>query len=269
MNNEYDEDMKEVKEEEIKIDPLMKEFAESSRAVLAGNPVCSGCGEIIGLKLALQAVENCILVTTGSASLLARYPSNYVNAPLVHADNPSAMATGISRSSTNKVMVYADSATAHATLQNIIDAAKRNANFIYICCNNSGIAEKNLYLTLARDAQYTATASVSHPEDYIRKLRKASSITGFRFIELLAPCPVMWGYDASNTIEVARLAVNTRLWPLVESEGSSLGVTVMPEKTENLETYLEMQKRSKGIKKEELEKMKNIISRNWKLISRK
>ena len=262
MDEEYEE-LKEVKEAEIKVEPFIKEFAESAKTVIAGNPVCSGCGDIIGLKIALQVLEG-VLVANGSVSLLR----DYIKVNSVHGiSNAAAVASGIRRSSGENVLVYADVNSTSSTLQSVVNAAKSGENFIYICYNNE--PQKSFYKTLSKDAQYVATASVSHPEDYIKKLRKSSSVAGFRFIELLSPCPVLWGYDPSNTIEVARLAVNSRAWPLIEMEDGRTDITVVPEKAENIENYLQMQKRFSGIKKEEISKIKELIDKNWKSITRK
>lgn len=261
MDEEYEE-LEEVKEAEIKVDSVIKEFAESTKTVIAGNSICSGCGDMIGLKIALQVLE-CVLVANGSVSRLG----NYINANSVHGiQNAAAVAAGICRASGEKVLVYADANSTSSTLQSVVNAAKGGENFIYICYNNE--PQKSFYQTLS-SARYVATASVSHPEDYIRKLRKSSSISGFRFIELLSPCPVLWGYEPSNTVEVARLAVNSRAWPLIEMEDGRTDITVVPEKAENIENYLQMQKRFSGIRKEEISKIRELIDKNWKSIAKK
>jgi pyruvate/2-oxoacid:ferredoxin oxidoreductase beta subunit len=44
------------------------------------------------------------------------------------------------------------------------------------------------------------------------------SIEGPTFLHVLAPCPRGWRYDPQHTIKIARLAVETRIFPIYEIE---------------------------------------------------
>jgi pyruvate/2-oxoacid:ferredoxin oxidoreductase beta subunit len=70
----------------------------------------------------------------------------------------------------------------------------------------------------AHSVPYAATASIAFPEDLMSKTRKAKNMKGFRFFHILAPCPTGWAYRSEKTIEMARLAVESRLFPLYEIE---------------------------------------------------
>ncbi|MCM8831776.1 MAG: thiamine pyrophosphate-dependent enzyme [Candidatus Omnitrophica bacterium] len=69
---------------------------------------------------------------------------------------------------------------------------------------------------------YSATASVGFPQDLIRKIKKALNIRGPKYLQILVPCPLGWGHESNLTIEIARLAVNCGLYPLVEYEYGKL-----------------------------------------------
>jgi pyruvate/2-oxoacid:ferredoxin oxidoreductase beta subunit len=77
----------------------------------------------------------------------------------------------------------------------------------------------------AHDIPYAATVSVAHPEDFVKKVRKAKDIRGFRFIHAFSPCPPGWRMNPMKTIEVARLVVDTNMFPLYEIEGGRLRIT--------------------------------------------
>ncbi|HUU07735.1 MAG TPA: thiamine pyrophosphate-dependent enzyme, partial [Thermoplasmata archaeon] len=73
-------------------------------------------------------------------------------------------------------------------------------------------------IMLAHHVPYAATLSVAHPEDFVKKVKKAKEIRGFRFFHALSPCPPGWKLNPMKSIEVARLAVDTNVFPLYEVE---------------------------------------------------
>lgn len=264
---QFDDDLEE--DENLKVDPLIKEFVETSKTVLFGNPIETGSGDLIGLKLALQSLKKHILVTSGKMSKMG----NYINNPSVDGGNDAvSVAKGIARSSKDNVLVYADDITTEKSFDSLINAAENNENIIYICYNNQNSKEFNirkmLYFNMRKEASYVATASVSHPEDYIRKLREAEEIEGFRFIEILSPLPKKWGFDASNTIEIARVAVNSNVWPLIKYLKGKLHVTVSSDRLENITNYFEMQRKFRDISEDTMSEIKNNITEKMDYIQR-
>lgn len=103
---------------------------------------------------------------------------------------------------------------------------------------------KNLAaIALAHGSPYVATCSVAYPKDLIRKVKKALAIPGAKYLEVLCPCPIGWGFDAARTIEIARLAVQTGLFPLIEAgEGRPTTVHRVAKRLPVAE-YLRAQKR--------------------------
>jgi pyruvate ferredoxin oxidoreductase beta subunit len=78
--------------------------------------------------------------------------------------------------------------------------------------------KKNLpAIALAHGIPYVATASIAYPRDLGRKVHRAVSIPGPKYIQVHSPCPIGWGFDPAQTIEIARLAVQTGLVPLYEA----------------------------------------------------
>jgi len=100
------------------------------------------------------------------------------------------------------------------------------------------------------EAPYVATASVGYLADYIKKLKAAKSAKGFKFIDLLCPCPSSWDFDPSLTIDIGRISVNTNLWPLFQRVKDKKRLTFKPKTLESLQRYTEIQGRYKNLNKE-------------------
>ena len=231
--------------------------------------------------------ENTIVVLPACCwSIIAGpYPQSSLKVPLYHTafETGAAVASGVraaldvrGQKDTNVLVWAGDGGTFDIGLQALSGAAERNENIIYCCYDNeaymnTGIqrssatpfgawttttpalepqatAKKDiLAIMAAHRIPYAATASVSYPVDLIEKVRKAKSFTGTRFLHILAPCPPGWKFEDERAIEMGRLAVGSRVFPLVEVEnGSDWRFTVEPEAVE-LETYLSAQGRFKHL----------------------
>ena len=59
----------------------------------------------------------------------------------------------------------------------------------------------------------------------------------------LAPCPTGWGYDPKHSVEIARLAVKTGIWPLKEYVDGKVIHTRTPHPRAPVEDYLKLQGR--------------------------
>ena len=114
--------------------------------------------------------------------------------------------------------------------------------------------KKNLpAIALAHGIPYVATASVAYPRDLNRKVKRALSIPGSKYIEVHSPCPIGWGFDAAQTIEVGKLAVQTGLVPLYEAyQDQPLKVRRLPKRVPVAE-YLRIQKRFRHLFEEPVE----------------
>jgi pyruvate ferredoxin oxidoreductase beta subunit len=67
---------------------------------------------------------------------------------------------------------------------------------------------------------------------------------GARYLHVLVPCPLGWGAASADTVKVARLAVQTGLFPLFEAEhGEVVATTPLRDAPVPVEDYLRLQKR--------------------------
>jgi len=254
----------------------MERVLPLSKSVFSGSAACRGCGAMLGMKLMLQAIDSCVIVnSTGCISLTGKH----VKVPFVSAGlNACAVARGIQnsiaidekdRQEKTAVVVFAGDGATRMNLQSLI-AAKEG--IIYVCYNNQGfssLGQKELWSSLAKQvaftASYVATASVAFPEDFVKKLQKAKTKPGFKFIELHAPCPIEWGFDPSNTIEVSRLAVETGFWPLYEIEDHAINLSKSLTRLEPVERYFELLAFKPA--EAQLKSLQHDISKNWRLLS--
>jgi pyruvate ferredoxin oxidoreductase beta subunit len=98
-------------------------------------------------------------------------------------------------------------------------------------------------IAMAHEIPYVATASVANLRDLEHKVTRAMGIHGARYIHIHVPCPLGWGSLPSDTIRLARLAVESGLYPLIEAEyGDITGRTRIRHKVP-VEEYLKRQKR--------------------------
>ncbi len=94
----------------------------------------------------------------------------------------------------------------------------------------------------AHGIPYIATATTGYPEDLIRKVKKALSIKGTKFIQIFSPCPTGWKMDPALTVSITKEALSTRAFNLFEIENGVYRITMKPKKTP-LKEYLMKQGR--------------------------
>ena len=102
-------------------------------------------------------------------------------------------------------------------------------------------------IAMAHDIPYVATASVADLHDLEAKVAKAMSIGGARFLHVHVPCPLGWGAEPCNTIRLARLAIETGLFPLFEAEHGDVTEVTPISHRQPVEAYLKLQKRFRHV----------------------
>jgi len=200
----------------------------------------------------------------------------------------SGVAAGFKAQGVDDVTVVGfagDGGTADIGLQALSGAIEQGQNFIYICYDNeaymnTGIqrssatpvgatttttpagpcstgertAKKNLFeIAMAHRIPYAATASVSYPNDLVRKLEKAKNVKGPAFLHVFAPCCTGWGFDSALTVEIGKMAQKCGLWYLAEYENEKVTVNQVAKDPEPIEPYLMAQRRFKHLKAPEIE----------------
>jgi pyruvate ferredoxin oxidoreductase beta subunit len=103
---------------------------------------------------------------------------------------------------------------------------------------------KNLpRIAMAHGIPYVATASVAYLRDLEHKVTRAMSLRGARYIHIFVPCPLGWGAASDDTIKLARLVVESGLFPLFEAEHGELTGVYKIRRPVPVEDYLKPQRR--------------------------
>ena len=121
-------------------------------------------------------------------------------------------------------------------------------------------------IAVAHGLPYVATASPAFPRDLQRKVKKALSIRGPKYLQIHVPCPLGWGHAPGLTFEMAKAVVETGLYPLVEWEDGQVTRVRSLKELRPVEDYLKPQRRFRHLFREgaegELEKVRGIARRN-------
>ena len=98
-------------------------------------------------------------------------------------------------------------------------------------------------IAMAHGIPYVATATVADLHDLERKVERAMSFHGARYLHVFVPCPLGWGAASNDTIHLARLAKETGIFPVYEAEyGEVTGVTKI-RRPAPVTDYLRLQRR--------------------------
>ena len=196
-----------------------------------------------------------------------------------------------------------DGGTFDIGLQALSGALERGHDFLYICYDNeaymnTGIQrsgatphgaatttspagtkipgkpefKKDLIgICAAHGIEYAATASPAYWNDYITKVRKALEVDGPAVIHVFSPCPVGMRFDSSKSIEVARLAVQTRYWPVYEVEKGKYKLNIKVPKSKPVTEFLKVQGRFRHLFqpqfKHVIDEIQQYVDENWKRIT--
>ena len=272
-----------------------------------GCPGC-GATVAMRLALSVLGEDTIVVMPAGCwSTLIGIYPYSCLTVPVVSVAfaTTAATAAGIKAGLTiqgndhTTVLAWAgDGGTFDIGLQALSGAVERNEDILFICYDNEaymntgiqrssatpagawttttpgaagkGQRKKNIVeIMAAHRIPYAATASIGAPEDFKGKLEQAKNIKGSRFIHLFASCPTGWRHAADLSIEVARQAVKSRVFPLYEVfNGDTWNLSPMPEK-EGVDAYLQYQGRFKNMSAEERDRMQGQVDGDWqRLINR-
>ena len=253
--------------------------------IQGGTTCCPGCGGPLFWKIALQVLgPNTIVYGDGPCAMCAlrniKVPHYGIHFSFV-ADGATGIAAALrakGRGDVTLISSAGDGATANISFGKISAAAERNENMIQICVDNeaymnTGIQKSGLtpygawttttptgketnkkdipMIIAAHKVPYVATASVAYPVDLKRKLEKALSIEGFKFIHTIIPCPTGWRFDPAKAVEVTRLGVDSWVTPLYEVEEGVLKVSRKAE-AKPVNEYLSAQGRFRRLSEDQI-----------------
>ena len=177
-----------------------------------------------------------------------------------------------------------DGGTYDIGIQSLSGAIERGHRAVYICYNNeaymntgiqrSGATPRGAFTTtspvgdvipgkpqrrknltemmVANGAKYVAQASPSHWRDLMEKVKKAVATDGPAFLNIYSTCPRGWRTPDNSAISIAKLAVETGVWPLYEVEDGKYKINYKPGKGfKPVEEFLKVQGRFSHLLKPE------------------
>jgi len=193
-----------------------------------------------------------------------------------------------------------DGGTYDIGLQSLSGALERGHSFLYVCYDNEaymntgiqrssatptgawtttepsgkeGFGKRRRRKDLTRiiaghHIPYVAQASISHWHDLSRKVERALAKEGPTFINVISTCFRGWRHEARLTTEIARLAVETRFWPLYEVEEGEWRLNYVPEGRVDIREWLKPQGRFAHLfrpkeNKEIIAQIQEEVDREW------
>jgi pyruvate ferredoxin oxidoreductase beta subunit len=273
---------------------------------MPGSAACPGCPATMGLRIVFKALgKNSIMVVPAccTAVIESLHPNTSFDIPTMNIafEGAAAGASGVEaalrkqgREDTTVVAWAGDGGTYDIGIQALSGALERQTNFIYICYNNqiysntgiqrSGATPYAAWTTTtvggktefrkemgeivrAHHIPYSAQTCISYPEDLYKKIKKAKSIKGPKYIEIFCPCPPGWRFGMEKTVEMGTLAVETGAWALYECENDVMTFNgksklLLEKKIEpkNIEDWLKLQGRFRHLfkPKKDFEMLKAI-----------
>ena len=279
-----------------------------------GNRACSGCGLSIVYRMGLKALgKNTILVVPPSCLTVLQglYPVASTKLPCVNVTFAStgAAATGVrgamkalKKEGVNVVAWAGDGGTSDIGIQALSGACERREEIIYICYDNeaymntgvqrSGTTPQGVLTTTtpikgklqvkkdvpaiiaAHGIDYVATASAAYPLDFYDKVKKATTISGPKYIHVHTPCPPGWGFESRYTIQVGKLAVESGLFDLYEIENGEFRLTGASQKLLGKERkpvteYFNTQNRFKSLGDDFVAEIQKQVDAKWEAYSAK
>jgi pyruvate ferredoxin oxidoreductase beta subunit len=105
-----------------------------------------------------------------------------------------------------------------------------------------------LAVALAHGLKYVAQTTVAYPLDIAKKVKKAVATPGPSYLQILVPCIPGWKIEPSQTIELAKLAALTGIYPAIEYVNGQLAeVLKSPAPRPQVQDYLKPQGRFKHL----------------------
>jgi pyruvate ferredoxin oxidoreductase beta subunit/2-oxoisovalerate ferredoxin oxidoreductase beta subunit len=272
-----------------------------------GCPGCGAAIAIKFALKALEENTIMVIPASCASIIVGPYPQSAVEVPVLHTAfaTAGAAASGVraaldikGETETTVVSWAGDGGTFDIGFQSLSGAVERNEDCIFVCYDNeaymnTGVQrssstpfgvrttttpgnawkktrKKNIMETMAAHRiPYAATASIAFPEDLMAKFKKARGKKGgSRFIHIFASCTTGWGAPAEMSVKIARLAVQTNIFPLYEIEAGTR-YTVNYKGDRPVEDYLQTQGRFKHLSKEDISWIQDTVTEDWNHLLRK
>jgi pyruvate/2-oxoacid:ferredoxin oxidoreductase beta subunit len=191
------------------------------------------------------------------------------------------------------VMAWAgDGGTFDIRIQSLSGLAERNEDVLYVCYDNEAymntgnqrlsatppgawttttpkVAVKReskkdtVRILLGHHVPYVGTASAACPDDLVWKFRKMRGVQGTRFIHVLCLCPPGWRIDSGKSVEVARRATQSGVFPIYEVEEGRFTINVPLDNSVSVRDYLKSQGRFREMDDAKMDEVEGQVCTGW------
>jgi pyruvate ferredoxin oxidoreductase beta subunit len=202
------------------------------------------------------------------------------------------------------LVLAGDGGTYDIGLQALSGALERGHRFVFVCYDNEaymntgvqrsgatpfgagttttpvgvdsfGKAQQRKDMTaiaVAHHVPYVAQAASVHWHDLSLKAQRAAAADGPAFLNVLTNCPVGWGHEPRETLDILNAAVDSCFWPLYEVVEGRYRLTYVPEQIRPLEDWLRPQQRFAHLLRPEaagfLEQIRHQVNDDWEALQR-
>ncbi len=195
----------------------------------------------------------------------------------------------------NIIAVGGDGATFDIGIQSLSGALERWHNFVYVCLDNEAYMNTGIQrssatpygastttsppgsqsigqqtwkkdmpgIAAAHNIPYVATASPAYYLDLMNKVKKALTVNGPAYLHIYSPCPTGWRSKPEKSIEIAKLVVQTNVFPLYEIIDGNLSITKRIKNPKPVSDYLKTQRRFAHLKENELNYIQETVDANY------
>ncbi len=264
--------------------------------IVGGHAACAGCCgslalrflfKVMGPKLVIAIPPQCSATASANA-IISRVQALFPAAAACAAGIKHGL-EAIGDHETQVISYAGDGGTYDIGLQAISGAAERNDNIIHFCGDNEAYMNTGVQrsastpigawtnsspskqepkkdmmaIMAAHHIPYSATLSVAYPDDFMRKVQLAKDTSGFRFMRVLASCPVGWRAAPDSGVHIARLAVQSKFDPLFETFDGDRTVVQQPARFVPVRDYLKPQRRFEHLTEEEIRVIQERVDRDW------
>ncbi len=259
--------------------------------------------KVLGKNMVFVGTPGCAAPVLHGQNIGAWHKQAYLSSVMTGV--PSK-ATGLSRyyrrigQDATVVCFTGDGCATDVGFQPLSGAAERREHFIYLAYDNEGYMNtgnqrssatplgasttttpvgkvkrgkptmsKNMPLVmLMHKPSYMATATLSHLDDFAKKLKKAQEKIeeGFVYLHVFSPCPVGWRIDSNRVIEVCRAAVRTNYFPLWEAEDGKPRFTLEVANPKPVTELTKLMRKFSHLKEDELAELQKAVDERFTLI---
>lgn len=200
------------------------------------------------------------------------------------------------------VVFGGDGGTYDIGLQALSGALERGHRFMYVCYDNEAYMNTGIQrsgatpfgantttspsgkkdygkhqtrkdltaIAVAHHIPYVAQSAISHWQDLSYKAHFASQQNGPSFLNVLSGCPLGWGHETGDTIDIVRLAVQSLYWPLFEVIDGHYRLNFEPPNPAPLKEWLSRQARFKHLfqndNHDHLQELQELVDHDWQVL---